>query len=81
MNFVRYSFVLLVDEFPNDTPLVLRFRVVHFANEFPDLATETLTLHLLQSLVEALPDAIIRQVFNLDAKVSLDTIFSFCLLD
>ena len=51
------------------------------AYEFPDLASQSVTLDGFQTLVEALPDALCTQMLDLEAQVRLDPILRLDLLD
>ena len=51
------------------------------AYEFPNLASQSVTLHGFKALIEALPYPIIAQVLNLQAKVGLNSILSLYFLD
>ena len=73
--------VFLLNKFPKYSSLVLRLRVVHFAEELPNLAAQALALDTLESLVETLPDALLGQMFDLDTEVGFNTVFRLYFLD
>ena len=56
--FLRHYMILLLDKLSDYASLVLRFGVVHLADELPYFASETITLNGFETLVEALSDPI-----------------------
>ena len=78
---MTFTFVLLIYELLENSPLVLRFRLVHFANKFPDLTAQTFTLDSFKTFVETLANSGMAKVFDLKAEICLDPVLSFDLLN
>ena len=57
--------IFLFNKFLEDTAFVLRFTLVHLADELPDFAAQALRLDGLESLIEALTYPDVTQMFDL----------------
>ena len=54
---------------------------MHFADQFPNLASQAFTVDFIEALVEALSDARMRQVIDLQSKIRIDHFLILLLLN
>jgi len=73
--------VFLVDKLLEDTALVLRLGLMHFADELPDFAAQTIAVDSFKTLVETLSDAHVAQMLKLQSEIGLDPIFGLNFLN
>ena len=73
--------VLLLNKLLKDASLVLWFRFVNFADQFPNLAPQAFTVNFIEALVEALSDARVRQVIYLQSKIRIQLFLILFLLN